>query len=225
MSVQAEKFIDRDIKRAWANILARLRRRLRGLIRLQKDLSSKRKDLKEVLAAESAKTFKNQFRIAELQNVFTDMDGACSDIEKQLFALGHLLFESLPAYEDSGASDHDFAQLINCNIKKMEQLRADFDERGRQDYSFFVDAVFICHAEQPIEREKESFVIFPDLPFFHAMTHYFMESMESNPKMKKAAHDALDKFFPELRANQYIATEGENGELTLKKYYPPLKLV
>lgn len=166
MNVQAEKLTDRDIKKGWATVLVKLRRMIRELIRQQKEVFRKRKDLKEVLAAESAKTFKNQFRIAELQNVLAEMDGACSDIEKQLFALGHLLFESLPAYEDSGASDHDFAQLINCNIKKMEQLRADFNEMDTQGHSFFTDAIFIFHAENPLEREKEDFVIFSDLPFF-----------------------------------------------------------
>lgn len=107
----------------------------------------------------------------------------------------------------------------------MERLRADFEESDNQGRSFFVDAVFIYHAEQPIEREKESFVIYFDLPFFDAMTHHFMETMRTNPKIQKATHDTLDEFFPELRAHQYIATEGISGELTLGKYYPPLKLV
>jgi len=225
VSAQAEKFTDRDIKKKWGIVLVKIRRKLRELLRQQKEVFGKRKDLKKVLDGESAKTFKNQYRVMELQKEIAGLDCTCSDIDNQLFVLGALLFEMLPIYENSGASDHDFAQLINCNAKKMEQLRAGFDKADGPGHSFFVDATFICHAEQPIEREKESFVIFSDLPFFGAMTNYFMETMRTNPKMQKVAHDALDNFFPELQAYQYIATEGANGELTLKKYYPPLKLV
>lgn len=44
-------------------------------------------------------------------------------------------------------------------------------------------------------------------------------------EFKRQCQNALDEIFPELRAHQYIATECENGELTLKKYHPPLELV
>lgn len=57
------------------------------------------------------------------------------------------------------------------------------------------------------------------------MTRHFMRTLEANPKLRQAAHDALDEFFPELRAHQCIVTESDNGELALEKYYPPLKLV
>lgn len=225
MNEHAEIITDAEYKRQCQNVLVRLRRRLRVLCGDREKLSTLRQTLKQTLDNEIAKTFKNQYMIADLQAEISVLDDDRKEIDSLLNDVGGLLFELLPLYEKAGASDHDFAQLINCNIKKMEQLRAYFNERDGQGHSFFVDAVFICHAEQPIEREKEPFVIYSDLPFFDAMTHHFMETIRTNPKMEKAVDDTLDEFFPELRAHQYIATEGENGELTLKKYYPPLKLI
>ncbi len=214
-----------DIKKPWANTLARLRRQLRGILRQQKEAHDIRQKLKDALAIETKKTFKNQYRIAELQKGISDLDIVCSDIESKLYVIGGFLFKALPMYEEVGATDHDFAQLINCNAKRMEQIRADFNERDTQGHSFFADAVFIWHAEQPIEREKESFVIFSDLPFFDAMTVHFMKTLKANPQMRQAVHDKIDELFPELRAHQCIIREGTNGEVTLEKYYPPLKVM
>lgn len=225
MNAQAENITAAEYKRQCQNVLVRLRRRLRVLCGDREKMLDMRRTLKENLESEMAKTFKNQYVIADLEAEISVLDDDRKEIDSLLNDVGGLLFELLPLYEKAGATDHDFAQLINCNIKRMERLRAYFNESDGQDHSFFVDAVFIYHAEQPIEREKEPFVIYSDLPFFDAMTHHFMETMRTNPKMKKAVDNALDEIYPELRANQYIATEGVNGEITLKKYYPPLKLV
>lgn len=225
MNEHAENITPAEFKRQCQNVLVRLRRRLRVLCGDREKMLDMRRTLKENLEAETAKTFKNQHVIADLEAQISVLDGARKEYDRLLNDIGVLLFELLPLYEKAGASDHDFAQLINCNTKKMEQLRAYFNENDGQGHSFFVNAVFIYHAEQPIEREKEPFVIYSDLPFFDAMTHHFMETMRTNPKMKKAVDDALDNIIPELRAHQYTMTEGENGEITLEKHYPPLKLV
>ena len=223
--VENEIITAAEFKRQCQNALVRLRRRLRVLCGDREKISDMHRTMKENLEAETAKTFKNQYLIADLQAEISVLDDDRKEIDSLLNDVGGLLFGMLPLYEKAGASDHNFAQILNCNIKRMERLRADFEKGDKQGHSFFVNAVFIYHVEQPIEREKEPFVIYSDLPFFDAMTHHFMETMRTNPKMQKAADDALDEFFPELRAHQYIATEGENGELTLKKYYPSLKLV
>lgn len=214
-----------DIKKAWANLLIRQRRQLRRILKLESETRYIGRKLKDALATETSKTFKNQYRIAELQKGISEMDNCCNTCRNELAASGGLLFDILPMYEDSGASDHDFAQLINCNIKRMEQIRTDFDKGGTQGHSFFVDAIFVHHAEQPIEREKEDFVVFSDLPFFDAMVTHFMKQMEANSKLRQAVHDKTDEIFPELRAYQYIVKESPDGEVSLEKYYPPLKLM
>lgn len=226
MSGQTAVFHGADIKKKMANHLVRLRRLIRFTLNKQNSILAILRSMKDDLAAEKAKVFKNQYMIAELEEIIANLDSLCADYENQLIKSGEFLLDILPIYEASGATDHDFAQLINCNIKRMEQIRRDFDEQeDNQGHSFFVDAVFVYHAEQPIEREKEDFVISWDLPFFHAMTHHFMRELETNSKLRQAAHDKLDELFSELQANQYIATEAPNGEVTLEKYYPPLKIV
>lgn len=227
MSKQTATFTNAhaDTKKAWANLLLKLRWQLRRYIKQQRKLSDLRHKLKDNLAEEEAKTFKNQLRIASLRGAIRELDSILSEIKESIARCGGLLFEALPQYEACGATDHDLAQLINCNARKMERIRADFNEMDTQGHSFFTDAIFIFHAENPLEREKEDFVIFSDLPFFDAMTRHFIRTMEVNPKLRQTAHDALDKFFPELRAHQYIVTEGPGGEISLEEYYPPLKLV
>ena len=225
MSEQTAAFADVGFRKTWATALVRLRRQLRHILKLQNEAYETRQKLKDALATENAITFKNQYIIAELRQRIAELDDLCADYKNQLAASGGLLFDILPMYEDTGATDHDFAQLINCNTKKMEQIRADFNKRDNQVHSFFVDAIFIYHAEQPIEREKEDFVVFSDLPFFDAMTVHFMKTMEANSKLRQAVHDKMDELFPELQAHQYIATEAPNGEVTFEKYYPPLKIV
>lgn len=215
---------DLGIKKQWQSILVRVKRNIRRVSKEQKQVTELLRQFKEQLKTEEEKTFKNQFFVAELREAILELDETRNNLKGRLAMFGELLFDALPAYEATGASDHDFAQLINCNAKKMEQIRADFGKGDNKGHSFFVDAVFIYHAEQPIEREKESFVIFSDLPFFDAMTCHFMETMSVNPKMQKAAHDALEEVIPEMRAHQYIVREGPDG-VTLEKYYPPLKLV
>ncbi|TEB08620.1 hypothetical protein Psch_02186 [Pelotomaculum schinkii] len=207
MGGQTAAFTGTEIKKKMANHLVRLRRLIRFTLSKQNSISALRRSMKDDLAAEKAKVFKNQYLIAELEEIIEDLDSLCSDYENQLVTSGEFLLDILPIYEASGASDHDFAQLINCNIKRMERIRRDFDEQeDNQGRSFFVDAIFIYHAEQPIEREKEDFVISWDLPFFHAMTHHFIRELETNSKLRQAAHDKIDELFPELQANQYIAT-------------------
>ncbi|KJS18550.1 MAG: hypothetical protein VR69_00185 [Peptococcaceae bacterium BRH_c4b] len=217
--------IDLDTKKQWASILIRLKRNIKRVSKERKEVTELRRQHTERLKTEEEKTFKNQYYIAELREAILELDETCNSLKGRLAMFGEFLYDALPAYEATGSSDHDFAQLINCNIRKMEEHRQDFNSSGNQGHSFFVDAVFVYNAELPLAREKEDFISdFTELPFFDAMRTHFMFMLEVNQKMRQAAHDALDEVFPEMRAHQYIVNEGPDG-VTLEKYYPPLKLV
>lgn len=74
--------------------------------------------MKDFFALEISKTFKNQYKIIELQGVIDGLDDSIASNKAILSIAGDILFRLLPLYESSGATDHDFAQLINCNIRK-----------------------------------------------------------------------------------------------------------
>lgn len=109
-------------------------------------------------------------------------------------------------------SDHEFAQLIGANYKRIEKLRQDNDDQGYET-PFFI-AVILKGPEQDLDQ-----------PLVSAILQTLKREFEDDPSLREKARDKLEDIMPELRGMYYTITVDEEGNETNEKYYPPLKLV
>lgn len=160
---------------------------------------------------ESRKSFKytlaNDFirlcRLARQCNKNRDHEG--------LDEVGLYLGQWLPMFE-TYFSDHEFAQLVGANYKDVEKLRRDYDAE-EYETPFFV-VLLLSGLEQD-----------HDEPLANALTETLKRDLDEDPALKHRARNALEDIMPEIRGNYYTLVEEEEGKQTLKKYYPPLKVV
>lgn len=207
-----------------ANALVRARRNIRTVSKAQKEIAELSQLFKKQLEVEEAKVFKNQYHIASLRGIVDDLNRMLDACKTRLAAYGEYLLHILLLYEAEGATDHDFAQIINCNVKDMEKYRREYTETGG-DGSFFVDAVFVYHAEYRARKGDDGIAGFGDEPFFDAVSAYFLHKLKTNTEFRQMAYDKLEELFPEIRACQYVLKKYPDGKERLEKYYPPLKVI
>jgi hypothetical protein len=159
-------------------------------------------------------------------------DGRCIHIlnpfavrEKHLYQkivlLGELLFHSLDCWQTQGASLEELKIL--CNGGGMYWYRAVSDaEEGRT----FSEIVFACN---PDYKNKGDFLeTTPDAPLTVCLKEFMLDQMLHTDHGRKAAHEAMELFFPEiLESAVYPVTDSEGIVHYIDKdgveYDPPKK--
>lgn len=215
-----------DTKQQYADLIAKYRYDIRMTITLREQSRLYHDKFTKYLDIEKSKIFKNQYYVKELSEAVSQTNEYSTRAKNVLANYGKYLFCILAEYEKNGATDHEFAQLINCNMEKMEKYRQEYNGQKELSHSFFVEAILIHQAELPLVREKECFIsVISELPLYAAMNAYYMQLLDSSPMLKEATYDALEDINPKLREGQFVVQEEENGSITVDKYYPPLRLL
>jgi len=205
-------------RKVWNNRLVRLRREVRGHCKEQRRLSEIIFSLCTKLENENSKTFINQYLIEDLEEEL-EFYSKKEEITREIIAnLGKTVSNLLPFYEQL-ASDHDFAQIINANIREVERCREDYMKRVAEgeikpDDCFFTTLVFVYK----IESED-------DCPFMEAMWQLLAQQILENKELKSQVWNKAEECFPNLRDCMVTLNEDENSQLVGRKYYPPLKLI
>ncbi|MCL6559609.1 MAG: hypothetical protein K6U74_12585 [Firmicutes bacterium] len=154
-----------------------------------------------------------------------ELDSQLDEYKRRSAMFGESLIHLLDAYEASGATDHDLAQLLNCNMKDMGKYRSDYKESDGDHHGFFIAAVFEYRAEYRPRKGDGDFIPPGITPLFDAIVDRFMLELETNRKLREEAWEKVEEIIPEIRGMQYVLTKGPGGEKRLEKYYPPLKRV
>jgi hypothetical protein len=207
-----------------ANELVWMKRVIRENVKLQEETFDFLHLVEKELENEEKKVFKNQYYIAELRRLADDLAARLKSFKRQMALYGEYLLRLLPLYEAEGATDHDFAQIINCNVKDMEKYRCKHEETGDTG-SFFVSAVFVYRAEYRSRKGDGGLAGFGEEPFLEAILAYFLHKFKTNAGFRQMINDKMEELIPELRAHQYVLKEGSDGKIHLEKYYPPLKVI
>ncbi|HWQ40565.1 MAG TPA: hypothetical protein VN456_00845 [Desulfosporosinus sp.] len=113
------------------------------------------------------------------------------------------------------ATDHDFAQLINTNIKEVARYRKYHEKLGRVNNSFFSDLIFVHKVETELKQ-----------PLFEVMFHMYWRELDRNEKFRIRIKDKADESFPALKhMPRYVLHKDAHGNQVAEPVYQPLELV
>lgn len=200
--------VDQEERNKWlrsylSSYLAKLKRTIREFISLRERTVINKAIVQLSLELEKGKRFKNQYLMQELEEQIEDMKGTLSMINNSLASLGGDLNTALPIYE-TVATVHDFAQLINVNMKDIEKHLADGERLSREEdpRSLFVELVFVHGAERRETRSScKDFFTKEDsihMPFKEALTASFLKEMRTNKEFKQKTDEIMEEVFPGL---------------------------
>lgn len=189
------------------------------LVKLRRDIRHYLKESRQIMHEKNSyrKHLKTNPRNKAAEKMFRLLDKQEQNYQKMLELCGKSLLMFLPFYE-SVATDHDFAQILNANIREVELYREDYSKRvsegnGKPD-DFFTALIFVYKIEPD-----------DDCPFMEALWQAFYHAITDNKELKERVWNKAEECFPELRGCMVTVTQDENGKLIGEKYYPPLKLI
>lgn len=140
---------------------------------------------------------------------------------QKIVLLGELLFHSLDFWQMQGATLEELKVL--CNGGGMYWYRAVSDSEEGQTFS---KIVFACN---PDYKNKGNFLeTIPDAPLTTCLKEFMLDQMLHTDHGRKAAHEAMELFFPEiLESAVYPVTDSEGIVHYIDKdgveYDPPKK--
>lgn len=173
----------------WNNRLVRLKREVRAYCKEQQKIWERIFIILTKLEIENKKTFNNQYLINDLEEALDIYLKMGENYSNLLAISGKSLLSMLPFYEQF-ASDHDFAQIINANIREVERCRVDYEKRvaeGKKEGNSFFTALIYDYKIEPDE----------DCPFMKAMWQFFLQSIEENNQLKTQMWNKTEECFPE----------------------------
>ena len=115
---------------------------------------------------------------------------------------------------------NDFCQLININpiIAKQNIREEDDDEKEHKHYKYLFGGIESDRSDDEWKQNKSN-----DMPLFHLVHKNFILMLNRNRDLKeKVNNKIMDMGFAE---HAMVLKEDENGNKTLEKYYPPLRVV
>ena len=154
-----------------SNQIIRLRRESRQKIQYLRSLYSEKAQIQKQLDIENTKRFKNRFKIERLEFFIQHLDVIVKETSDDLAGLGELVTTTLVAY-NLVASDHDIAQLIGANMRKVEMCRKDYEESGESRHAFFTNLIFVYQAESEVDQ-----------PLSMAMYERFIQELHENKEV------------------------------------------
>lgn len=197
------------MRRFYGALLVRLKLKIRGYLKIQKNLSQEQSVLErskaQLEAIPGETSFFMSHRIKKITEAIEILDHAQDQCQQELAHIGHHLFDLMAIY-DNYANLHDKAQIINVHHSKLEQIVAD-----KQADSFY-QLVFLHRAEPE-----------NDEPFFEALFARLMDEFNNNYQLKEAMLDKFDELFPNIP--KYRLVQGADGVTTLEKIPPNLKVI
>lgn len=212
------------IRKEIGNQIAWLRRHLRGMIHGREEAFAQKRRFKQLLVSCQGDNFAGK----RVMRGIAAIDASIELYDGFLDSCGQQVLINLEMYERYGASIHDLAQVVGCNIRNVEKAYAKVINRSelkREDRNdrIFIDLIFVANIELPVMKRKPDTLFGYEwfMPLKEAITEHFVAAMKRNPEFRKGTDEVLYKCFPELRAHMF--TIKPNG--TAEKYYPPLMLM
>ncbi|WP_027356322.1 hypothetical protein [Desulfofundulus thermocisternus] len=212
-----------ESKKEVAKLLICLKFAIRDVARSQREVSETLQLVQNKMKSRECNDF---IILAYLRKHEKDLKRLFEENDKYLAKIGELAIKALHLYESLGATDHELAQILNCNMKDLERYRQIHKKFGN-DVGFFVDAVIVYKAEL---RSRKCDDVFMDdnpeeTPFFSALLATMLYQMENNKEFATKMQELVEDHFPEIRGEMYRLAKDSDGKEWFDKYYPPLKLV
>ena len=123
-------------------------------------------------------------------------------------------------YDKHNLSFHDFCQLINMNpiVAKQNIRDEDDDEKEHRHYKYLFGGIENDRSDDGWKQNKSN-----DMPLFHLVHKNFILMLNRNKDLKeKVNNKIMDMGFAE---HAMVMKEDAEGNKTLEKYYPPLRVV
>jgi hypothetical protein len=132
-----------------ANDLARKRRHLRSLVKALDNYILARKQMYKGLVRVTANTFTGNYNyVVNLVKSLNEYDSLIEAYYDLLGSEGKFLMHTIFLY-NLEATDHEFCQIINANIRLVQKYREDYDNREHsKSDSFFIDLIQRYNIEQ-----------------------------------------------------------------------------
>ncbi|SHF64954.1 hypothetical protein SAMN02745218_02792 [Desulfofundulus australicus DSM 11792] len=212
-----------EAKKDVAKLLICLKFAIRHIAKEQRQISETLHQIKNKTDGQECSDF---IKLACLRKYERDLKKIFELNNKHLAKIGELAIRALHYYESLGATDHELAQILNCNKKDLEEYRQ-MHRKFKKGVGFFVDAVMVYNVEHRSRKCDNVFIGDnpEETPFFSALLATMLYQMENNKEFVTKMQELVEDHFPEIRGEMYSLVKDPDGKVRLEKYYPPLKLV
>ena len=125
-------------------------------------------------------------------------------LHSRIVELGEMLFNALDIWQTCGANLNDLKTLCNSGGEHWYRAVAD-DERGEK----FSSITFACNPDY--KDTGDILETTPNAPLTTCLKEFMIHQLRHTEHGRKAAHEAMEKFFPELFENalyQYTDSDG-----------------
>jgi hypothetical protein len=201
----------KKLKREWTEIYNK------NLIAIRKDLGL---DGDEVLNIEQI-TKEEYDDLMYLKEHIDKCDKSKNNLEGLIIALNEKLIECCKYIENT--SFEDFCSLVGINkVTADKNLKEDYDYTKDGNFPYYYSLLWWGIEDA---REEEGWKSNRNgMPYFDICTKAFIFELDRNKKVKKNVDDYLI-YEMGLGNAMYTVKTNENGEQSIEKCYPPLKVI
>ncbi|UZW12588.1 hypothetical protein OSC52_12050 [Clostridium pasteurianum] len=201
----------RELKHEWTETYNK------NLIRIRKELGLNGEEILNIDQI-SEEEYDN---LMYLQERIDMSDINAGHIEDLFITLNNKLMECCKYIEN--ISFNDFCSLIGINkITAFKNLKDDFDYTKNDHFPYYYSLLWWGIED---DREEEGWKSNRNgMPYFYLCTEAFLFELDKNKEAKKKVDDYLI-YDMGLGSSMYTLDTNQNGEQTIKKYYPPLKAI
>lgn len=135
------------------------------------------------------------------------LQSEADEARKELAQIGERLFQALDLWQTAGAAFEDLCNFCN---RDPVQVRKELLESESTDESFSKLAT-VHNLDYKNPRDTGWLEDSVDAPLTHALKEYLFYTMLHTEEGRKASHEAMEKFFPEIMENAYTEVTGKDG--------------